>query len=108
MAVSIQPLGMNARNHLYVQRCNFRDAIRRADDKLATKRRLLRRNIPTPHLLATFTTFRDARRFDWRCLPSSFVLKPARGHGGQGIVVVRKWDGAAGKRAGGDAITARD
>jgi alpha-L-glutamate ligase-like protein len=108
MAVSKQPLGMNARNHLYVQRYNFREPIRRADDKLATKRTLLRHHIPTPALIATFQHFRDVRKYDWKRAPSSFVIKPAKGYGGEGIAVVRKWDGVSGKWSAGGVVTARE
>jgi alpha-L-glutamate ligase-like protein len=108
MAVSKQPLGMNARNHLYIQRYNFREQICRADNKLATKERLVRYNIPTPGILATFRAFRDVRMHNWRHMPSSFVIKPARGLGGQGIWIVRKWDGVSGKRSGGNEVTAKE
>ena len=108
MAVSRQPLGMNARNYLYVQKYNFRNSIRRADDKFKTKRVLLRADIPTPKLFTAFRNFRDARAYDWKKAPSTFVIKPARGHGGEGILVIRKWDGVSGKQSGGKIVTARD
>jgi alpha-L-glutamate ligase-like protein len=108
MAVSKQPLGMNARNHLYIQRYNFRDQICRADNKLATKQRLIHRGIPTPSMIGTFRTFRDVRGHEWEHMPSSFVIKPARGLGGQGIWVVRKWDGTKGKRGGGHDVTVKE
>lgn len=108
MAVSKIALGLNARNYLYIRPFNGRRAKRRADNKLLTKRALVRNDIPTPQLLAIFKTFRDARAFDWTKLKGSFVLKPARGYGGGGIMVVRNWDGERGKRIGGKEVTIQE
>jgi alpha-L-glutamate ligase-like protein len=102
MAVSKQPLGLNARNFLYIRPHNKRRAKVRADDKLLTKRVLLREGIPTPKLLATFRSLHDVRTFDWSKTSRAFVLKPARGYGGEGIIVVGKWDGEKGRRSGRD------
>jgi len=102
MAVSKQPLGMNARNYLYIRPHNGRKSKARADNKLATKARMLDAGVPTPRLLSVFRSLRDVRGFDWTTLPASFVLKPARGYGGGGITVVRKWDGVQGRARGGD------
>ncbi len=104
MAVSQAILGMNARNFLYIRRLNKRSAKERADDKLATKQRLLAEGVPTTGLLAAFTHFTEVRAFDWTALPSDFVVKPARGYGGEGIIVVRKWDGKQGVRVGGGTL----
>jgi alpha-L-glutamate ligase-like protein len=106
MAVSKQPLGLNARNYLYIRPYNKRSAKVRADDKLLTKERLIRHAIPTPKLMAVFRTLHDVRAFDWTKVGNSFVLKPARGYGGAGIMVVRKWDGAIGRSSGNDVSVA--
>lgn len=100
MAVSKQPLGLNARNYLYIRPHNKRTAKERADDKLLTKERLIKSRIPTPKLIAVFRSLKDVRMFDWCSLKESFVLKPARGYGGSGIMVVRKWNGEQGKVSG--------
>ncbi len=98
MAVSKQALGMNARNYLYIRPKNKRRAKERADNKLLTKQRLLKHAIPTTKLIAVFRSFADVRAYPWKDLRGDFVLKPARGYGGSGIMVVRKWDGKQGKR----------
>ncbi len=105
MSVSKLALGMNARNYLYIRPNNLRGAKKRADSKLLTKRRLLKGDIPTLGIISEFRTFRDVRAFSWSTLRGSFVLKPSRGYGGAGILVVREWNGSSGKRQGGGVIT---
>jgi alpha-L-glutamate ligase-like protein len=93
MAVSQAVLGMNARNFLYVNRYNHPKAKRMADDKLLTKRLLIKNGIPTSALIASFRTRDKIRFFNWEELPSDgFVIKPARGWGGGGILVVKSWN----------------
>lgn len=61
-----------------------------ADSKLLTKKVLTRRNLATPRLVKVFKTPRDVEKFDWLSLPDNFVLKPASGYAGEGIMVIRK------------------
>jgi alpha-L-glutamate ligase-like protein len=96
MALSKSILGMNARNYLYLRRYNKRYSKLRADDKLATKRLLVAADIPTTKLIQVFRSPQSIREFDWGSLPESFVLKPARGYGGEGILVVNGWNGHVG------------
>jgi alpha-L-glutamate ligase-like protein len=104
MPVSKVALGMNARNYLYVRPNNKSIAKKRADDKLLTKKRLIKHSIPTPALIEVFKNHRDARDYDWNKLKGSFVLKPARGFGGGGILVIRNWNGKQGRLLGGKSI----
>lgn len=104
MAVSKSPLGLNARNYLYIRTFNKRRAKARADDKLLTKRTLVKAKIPTTKLITSFDSLGDVRRYDWANLSGDFVLKPARGYGGSGIMVIRKWNGSEGKRLDGHTI----
>jgi alpha-L-glutamate ligase-like protein len=96
MPVSNQLLGMNARNYLYIRKYNRRRQKMVADDKLLTKRRLLKAGIPTNAFLAQFNNLQEVREFDWSTLPSDFVIKPAHGYGGRGIHIIRKWNGESG------------
>jgi len=82
-------LGMNARNLLYIKPNNPRSAIRLADDKLATKRLLKKNKMPIVPLIDVFESIYDLEDFDWKTLPSSFVVKPCRGFGGEGIWVIK-------------------
>jgi alpha-L-glutamate ligase-like protein len=108
MAVSKSALGMNARNYLYIRTHNKRRAKERADDKLLTKHALIKARIPTTRLIASFTTLNEVRSYDWTSLSGDFVLKPARGYGGSGIMVVRKWNGATGELGDGREVTLHD
>lgn len=89
---------MNARNYLYIRRFNSAEAKHNADDKLETKRILLEHNIATTKILGTFHNRDSIRNFNWNSLPEEgFVIKPARGYGGGGILALRKWEGEWGE-----------
>lgn len=81
-------LGMNARNLRFIRPNNLRRARLLADDKLLSKKFLAKAELPVPNLLAKIKNFEDLENFDWGILPDSFVLKPSRGFGGEGILVV--------------------
>jgi len=88
-------LGINRRNISYTMKCNNRRYYPLVDDKLATKRLCEQAGIPVPGLLAVARHHYEMRGL----LPAladrdSFVLKPARGAMGNGILVVsgRKGD----------------
>jgi len=96
MAVSQAMLGLNARNYLYIRQFNKRRQKMVADDKLLSKERFVRDQVPTAPVLATFRTLEKARSFDWTTMPKQFAIKPARGYGGRGITIVRQWNGTQG------------
>lgn len=104
MPVSTVMLGMNARNYLYIRKFNRRSQKLVADDKLLTKKRLIKKEVPTNNILAIFRSLQDVRAFDWTSLPADFAVKPARGYGGRGITVVTAWDGTKGKLGKNDTI----
>ena len=81
-------LGINARSADYLRR-NLKSARKRADNKLLTKRVLIRTGIPHPKLLSRLKNRKAVEKFDWRSL-SSFVVKPVSGFGGQGVLVIKK------------------
>ena len=104
-------LGMNARNLEYVRPRNRRRSREIADNKLLSKRLLRKNDLPVPGLIAKIRTEDELDRFDWSSLPGSFALKPNRGFGGEGIVVVygrKKNGGDAWVKANGSVITADD
>lgn len=104
MAISKNVLGMNARNFLYIRPYNKPSAKRIADDKLETKKFLIRNNIPTPPLISVFYDRDDVRGFDWGSLPESgFAVKPSRGYGGAGIIVFKNWKNGKGITINGEA-----
>ena len=81
-------LGMNSRNLSFIRPNNFKKAKRLADDKLRSKRVLDKNGLPVPKLIAKIKTRQELDSFNFSTLPSSFVLKPNMGLGGEGNVVV--------------------
>lgn len=83
-------LGMNSRTQLFAYKYNTRKGKKVADSKIQTARILKKANIPHPEIYKKFKSSEDIDSFNWESLPSSFALKPSRGLGGEGIVVVKK------------------
>src|SRR4030043_745396 len=81
-------LGRKARNLRFIRPNNLRRARLLADDKLLSKKFLKKADLPVPQLLAKVQSFEELENFDWNSLPESFVLKPNRGFGGEGIFVI--------------------
>jgi len=96
MSISKIPLGMNARNFLYVNRFNKARDKHRADDKLETKKILSEYNIPTAKIIHVFHARSSIKSYSWDLPQSGFVIKPARGFGGEGILVFKKWENGVG------------
>ena len=82
-------LGMNRRNAEYIMRFNRRSSFPLVDDKLLTKQLSLKFGIPTPPLYHVVSHHGDIAGFE-RALSDrqEFVLKPARGGGGSGIILI--------------------
>lgn len=81
-------LGMNARNLLYIRPYNRRSAIKLANNKLRSKEALFKAGIPVPRVYGIIRNKKELEVFKWGSLPSSFVLKPNHGGGGEGIIVI--------------------
>jgi len=81
-------LGLNARNLSYLRPSNSRRAIRIADNKLLAKRILSKAGLPVLETYGVISGYDNLKNFDWNSLPPTFVLKPNRGLGGEGIVIV--------------------
>ncbi|HKK14438.1 MAG TPA: alpha-L-glutamate ligase-like protein [Gammaproteobacteria bacterium] len=82
-------LGINRRNADFTLMYNRRDCIALVDDKLVTKALAQARGIAVPELYGAVEIEHDVRRLP-RMLAgrNEFVVKPARGSGGDGILVV--------------------
>lgn len=93
-------LGINRRNADYTLAWNVRRLYPLVDDKLVTKRLCQAAGIAVPKLLAVARSYLEARRLlDQLSGEPAFVLKPARGAMGNGILVLehregRLWRGA--------------
>ncbi len=83
-------LGLNARSQLFAYRYNPLKNKKIADSKVRTASVLRKAGIPTPKIYKKFRDPRQVLEFDWNKLPSAFALKPSKGLGGEGIVVVKK------------------
>ncbi len=83
-------LGMNRRNADLIGPSNSRAAMRAVDDKFELHRRCAAAGIPSPRVLAAFDSVASLRSLPARLAGyESFVLKPARGSGGRGILGFR-------------------
>lgn len=80
-------LGLNRRNQEYVRQYNSASAKAIADNKIITKRVLKKELIQTPEVYKLIRTKKQLQFLDWDSLPKSFVIKPNKGTGGNGIVV---------------------
>ncbi len=82
-------VGLNERNCQYIMRYNPRRLYPLVDDKLTTKRLAMEAGLPVPELYGVIGSYREVRS-----LPAivaahrDFVVKPAQGSGGDGILVV--------------------
>ena len=83
-------LGLNARYQLFSSPYNTPKGRAIAASKLRTKRYLKKADIPIPERYGRFVRSEDLTKFDWSTLPKSFALKPNKGLGGEGIIVVKK------------------
>lgn len=81
-------LGLNARS-IYSFKHNSEKGGNIASSKILTAKYLEKEGIPTPLIYAKFVSANEISGFDWEKLPDSFVIKPSRGLGGEGIVVVK-------------------
>jgi alpha-L-glutamate ligase-like protein len=82
-------LGINARNREYVMRLNPRKRFPLVDDKLQTKRLAVDAGLAVPELYGTVRFQGELARLE-RILAGrdSFVIKPAHGSGGDGVLVI--------------------
>jgi alpha-L-glutamate ligase-like protein len=82
-------LGINRRNTEYTLKYNSRDRYPLVDDKLQTKNLAQKADIAVPELYGVIETEYQVRCFAEMVEPyQDFTLKPSRGSGGSGILVV--------------------
>lgn len=81
------PLGMNYRNRL-IRNLNSREALRMAKDKSGFKKILEENLIPVPKTHFLINDYLDLSQVSF--FPDEFVVKPNRGSGGSGIIVLKK------------------
>jgi alpha-L-glutamate ligase-like protein len=84
-------LGMNCRNVDFIGRYNPRRLYPLVDDKLKTKYLAQRHDIPVPGLCFVVREQYRIRKIEELLRPlAGFVVKPAKGSGGKGILVIKE------------------
>ena len=102
-------LGINARNLNYIVEQNPRQLYPRVDNKLMTKRICEANEIPVPRTFAVLTSHGQVYKFpEMLSNQPDFVVKPASGAAGRGIVVIAGRSGADYKTPGNRIITWSD
>jgi alpha-L-glutamate ligase-like protein len=82
-------VGINARNHNYVMPNNPRKMYKYVDDKVLTKKLAEKANIAVPKMIGLITTIHESKSInDIIGDNKDFVIKPAHGSGGKGILVI--------------------
>ena len=101
-------MGMNRRNLDYVSRHNRRDAFPLVDNKLRTKRLAAKAGIPTPDLIHDLAYQYEVEAVSSRLDGlNGFVIKPAQGSGGRGILVIADRDGDRYVKSNGERVNLR-
>jgi len=102
-------LGMNERNGNYISIYNQRRYYPLVDDKLKTKQLALEAGIATPELYGVIETDHQVRDLDKMLgVHQDFVIKPAQGSGGNGIMVIAGRRGVQFFRASGVSVSRSD
>ena len=107
--LSRELLGLNRRNHDLLARYNPRALFQVVDHKLKTKAALSTLALPVVETLQVYRLQRDIARFSvhargWQ----DFVIKPAQGAGGEGVVIVAGRQDDDFVTSGGRCLQARD
>lgn len=83
-------LGINRRNGEYILKLNDRRYFPLVDDKVLCKERLQERNLAVPELIAVARYMQQASHLgELLGNQNEFVIKPAHGSGGDGILVIK-------------------
>ncbi len=85
-------LNMNGRNYEIIGKNNQRRLYPLVDDKVLTKRLANEIGIQTPRLIGAIDTQHEVKNF-LKIIKGyeSFVIKPAHGSGGKGVLVIKKY-----------------
>ena len=102
-------LGMNQRNHAYIGRYNDRSKFPIVDNKVTSKKMAIDAGVAVPRLLHIIYAQHDIIRLRPELEKlDEFVIKPAKGSGGKGILVITGRDGGDWIKASGDRVTFGD
>ena len=102
---SLGILGMNARNVNYISKYNDRKLYPLVDDKLKTKLLAQKAGINTPKLFFTLSKQHEVKALqNYLEGINAFVLKPSRGSGGKGILVIMRREGEQFIKSNGESL----
>ena len=102
-------LSINNRNLGYVYPSNKRTDFPLANNKLLTKDYLRKVAVPVPETFYSYSWFYEMMTLESDLAGlENFVIKPANGSGGQGIVVITRRDKSSWYSAGGQAYSLED
>ena len=102
-------LGMNARNVAYIARYNSRRLFPLVDDKLKTKEAARKHGIRVPELYGVVRYTGDLANLGSLLSPlDSFAVKPLRGSGGKGIIIISGREGDDFVKPSGKTLTLAD
>lgn len=86
-------LGMNRRNISYISRYNPRGLFPVVDNKLKTKKLAMDYGVAVPELIGVITNQHDVLQVEGLLASrTGFCIKPAKGSGGKGILVITRTD----------------
>lgn len=104
-----EALGLNRRNQEFMIRLNPAPLVGLVDHKVRTKEVLAAHGLPVPATLGRYARQRELNAFSADVeRQHDFVLKPARGAGGEGILVISERSGTTLRKPSGVGVSARD
>ncbi|MBX2847053.1 MAG: alpha-L-glutamate ligase-like protein [Acidiferrobacterales bacterium] len=99
-------IGMNQRNFSYIGKYNDRKLYPNVDDKLKTKTLALEHDINVPHLIGVVRFQHEVKNvFEILDQHDGFCIKPAKGSGGKGILVILKTDDKGYQKSNGEYVS---
>jgi len=102
-------MGLNQRNAGFILMYNPRRFYPRVDDKLLTKKLAIKAGLPVPDLYAVVREEHEIRDLHQKLASrEQFVIKPAHGSGGDGILVITGRRGDRYRRSSGQLMTRED
>lgn len=102
-------VGMNKRNVFYIAQHNPRHLYPTVDDKLQTKKLCHEHDIAVPKMLGVCRVQPHVNQLPEFLQPyTQFVIKPAKGSGGKGILVISGRDGDDFLKPGGQRVTIKE
>ncbi|MFI3242433.1 MAG: alpha-L-glutamate ligase-like protein [Alphaproteobacteria bacterium] len=102
-------VGMNDRNYNYIAKLNDRKLFNLVDNKVKTKTLALKYGVNVPNLIGAIEFQYQVKKFlDFIKEHKDFVIKPAQGSGGKGVLVIKEHNKELFTTASGEVLTFND